>query len=645
MKKKFVLLAFVSLLLLSATLGTSFITQTTCEQTTSSDSFPQAGEFYTLAGRSVNWESVGGENVTSGHDEEIHKWSIQDVVGDVVLVNRTYVVGHIRPQTGENYTDTYDFDCEIATNRTVLSARLKYMRFDTTGFQGTSVDVLDEDVGEHAWAWFPTNLYIGATVNVSWTWDLNFPGDMLCNVTGEQVLEVLGEKQDCWMLHMPTSVTTGGTQGRTETYWIDKDTGIPLKLYSKEWALNGSGGYDEECVLVNTNIDLGPESAEFPSPTYTLTAPATPGFPEVGKFYAWNILVNDWFMSGETNVTGYEEGLCIWLVVGVTDNMALVYEIAWFEYFRLTNDVRELEDVTIWYYNYNININTRVIQSAAGSEYKVNMTSLTYETSNATYLAADVGEETYCWLPKNLNIGAKVNITWRGDFPSGIDNATYTVIDKKIVNSLGTSQVSSVLYMPTTPSIDGMFNHTETWYSDKDVGIPLRVISEKRNVDGNGAHINKPSLIDTNVYLGPNTYVFQTVADSQTFNITVVTNSTIPAQTFDFSQGEKKISFNVTEPSDTTGFCNVTIPKSLLKGSPWKIKIDNTAITDFDEKTDDTHTFLYFTYTHEGPLQLTIEGTGVPEFPLTIILLLLLFIALSLIIITVVFVKHKKKKQ
>ena len=65
---------------------------------------------------------------------------VGDVVGDVVLVNRTYVVAHIEPQTDDNYMDTYDFDCKIATNRTILSAHLKYMRFDTTGFQGASED-------------------------------------------------------------------------------------------------------------------------------------------------------------------------------------------------------------------------------------------------------------------------------------------------------------------------------------------------------------------------------------------------------------------------------------------------------------------------------------------------------------------------
>ena len=59
-------------------------------------------------------------------------------------------------------------------------------------------------------------------------------------------------------------------------------------------------------------------------------------------------------------------------------------------------------------------------------------------------------------------------------------------------------------------------------------------------------------------------------------------------------------------------------------------------------KKPTTHTFLYFTYTHESPLQVTIEGTWVvPEFPPAIILPLLMILSL----ITVVFVKLKEKKQ
>ena len=141
-------------------------------------------------------------------------------------------------------------------------------------------------------------------------------------------------------------------------------------------------------------------------------------------------------------------------------------------------------------------------------------------------------------------------------------------------------------------------------------------------------------------YAAARTYIFDVVVDDINYPVSILSNSTV--SNFNFNKTEMQISFNVTGESGTTGYCNVTIPKSLLRDSPWTIKVDNTTIIDFDEETNDTHTFLYFTYTHESPLQVTIEGTWViAEFPLAIILPLFMILSLA----TAVFVKLKKKKQ
>lgn len=631
--KKFLLLVFVSLFLLSATLGTSFMTYAAYEKTTNSDSidpFPQADKFYTLAGRSVGWEVIDGKKVTTWHSEEIHKWSIQDVVGDVALVNRTYVEAFIQPQTSGNHLDTYDFDYEIATNRTIISARWKIMSFHTTGYLGSGEGLLSKDIGEHTWAWFPTNLYIGAYVLVSWTFDKRFLGDMLYEVVGEEAIRILGEKQDCWMLRMPPAVTQDGTEGRKETYWVDKDAGVPLKLYGQGWALDGSFGWEAESVLVNTNINLGPESTQPPSPTYTLTVPTTPGFPEAGKFWSWYLLEEGCYLSGATNVTYYTEGLLIWWVVNVTDGDALVCSIYWGDFINHALGIEELEAVDVYYRVYNINVTTRRILDVNGTVYGVNMTSLTYEGpfDLTPQLVADIGEETYVWLPTNLYVGAAVNMTWTRDRPSGLDNATYTVIDEKIILALGEPQDSWVLYLPQTPSTDGTWNHTETFYSDKDAGIPLYMFSEGEAVDGNSAYVSKVSLMDTNVDLGPKTYVFPVVADAQTFQIVVVTNSTVPVQTFNFNKEEIEISYNVTGPSGTKGFCNVTIPKNLLTGEPWLILLNVTTPRNFIKTTNDTHTFLYFDFNHSTHLVEIIGTWVVSEFPVVIIMPLFLIATL-----------------
>ena len=508
--RKFVLLAFVSVFLLSATIGNSFVAEAPFEKTASSDSidsFPQAGKFYTLAGRTFNWASVGGENVTTGNDEELYKWSVQDVVGDVVLVNRTLVDSRIEPETGANFTETYDFDYQIAANRTILSVHFNDMVFTTAGFVWSGEGWLDVDVGEHTWAWFSTDLHIGVYVLVGWTNDKNFLDDMLYEVVDDEVIQVIGEKQDCWMLRMPPSVTVDGLRARTETYWVDKDTGIPLKLHGKEWALDGSSGWDEEDVLVHTNIDLGPESADEPSPTYTLTSPTTSGFPEAGEFYTWYYLEEGWYMSGETNITYYIEGFFTIWVVNVTGNEAFVHRIFWFETVSAAEGLEELEAVGIQYYDYIINTNTREILNAAGSFYSINMTSLTYSGEDRTsLLAGDIGEETWYWLPKNLYLGAVVSISWTYDRPSSVDNGTYTVTGEKMVNAFGKPQECWILCMPPTPSIDGTWNYTDTYYSDKDAGIFPVCLTEGWTVDGNSAFVSVLRLIDTNFDLGPSTY-------------------------------------------------------------------------------------------------------------------------------------------
>jgi hypothetical protein len=508
--KKFVLLAFMSLFLLSATLGTGLITQAAYEQTinsNSADAFPQAGKFYTLAGHNVYWEIVDGKNITS-HYEEILKWSVRDVVGDVVFANYTYVNLYINPETGENHVTTLDFDHEISTNRTILSVYWKWMSFTTAGFLGSGERSLDENVGEHTHAWFPKNLSIGDYVPVGWEYDTTFLNDTLYEVVGEEVIQILDEKQDCWIARMPPSITIDGARVRTDMFWVDKDTGVPLKIYSKERSLDDSRGFTDEYVLVHTNINLGPESTQPPSPTYTLTVPTTPGFPEAGKFYAWYMLEEGWYMSGATNVTYYWEGLLLWWVVNVNNDEATVYSVRWYDRVCEGEGVEELEDVEIRYFSYRIGITTREILDATGAQLLVNMTSLTYDGPYdlTSGLAGDIGEETYCWLPTNLYSGAYVNITWTFDGSWRLDNATFTVIDEEIVSALDDTQACWVLYLPSTSSIDGTWNHSQTWYSDKDAGIPLRFVWEGWAVDGSSAFDHALQLIDTNVDLGPYTY-------------------------------------------------------------------------------------------------------------------------------------------
>lgn len=634
------MLIFAVMLLLSATSGKSFMTQASCKQTSISDSitcFPQTGKFYTLAGRVVDWEIVGEKNITS-YDEEITRWSVHDVIGDVVYVNRMYADSYISPANGIDWMDTEDFDYVIATNRTILSVYWKCMSLAMTSSPVSGNRSIEEDVGEHTWAWFPSNLSIGINVNVSFTGDRWFLDDMLFAVIGEDAIRILDKKQDCWIVHMPPSLTKDGARVRTETYWVDKDTLIPLKIYGEAWTLSGLDGFAFEDVLVNTNIDLGPESTQLSSPTYTIPVPITPEFPDAGKFYTWYLIENSLYVSGATNVTYCDDGLFTIWVVNVTGDEAQVYRILWFEDISInaTEGTEKLEAVGIQYYNYTINIKTREILKVAGCLYLIIISSLTYEKIDRTsQLAGDIGEETYYWLPKNLSMGATVNISWTRDMP--IDNGTYSVIGESIISTLDKRQDCWILYMPPTLSIDKTWNYTETYYCDKDTGIILESATNGWAVDGTSADYSTLRFIGTNVDLGPQTYVFPVIADSQTFYVKIMTNSTILIETFNFSKEDVKLSYNVTGPFGTMGFCNVTIPQGLLKG-PWIIKVNSKTIIPNITYTDN-YTFIYFNYNH-STCPIEIFGSWViPE--LLVMAILLLLIAPTLLAFTV----RKKKAR
>jgi hypothetical protein len=97
----------------------------------------------------------------------------------------------------------------------------------------------------------------------------------------------------------------------------------------------------------------------------------------------------------------------------------------------------------------------------------------------------------------------------------------------------------------------------------------------------------------------------------------------------------------VSGETGTSGYCNVTIPKNLLKGEPWKVKVNGTDWT-FTPTQNETHSFIFFTYTHSSTYEVTIQGTGViPEFPSAPILAI--FVVMTLI--TTIIWKNKRKRQ
>jgi len=133
------------------------------------------------------------------------------------------------------------------------------------------------------------------------------------------------------------------------------------------------------------------------------------------------------------------------------------------------------------------------------------------------------------------------------------------------------------------------------------------------------------------------------VYDSATYPVKLVSNSTVSVFRFDHNFN---IRYNVTGPSDTFGFCNVTIPKNLLWGE-YSISIKDSLYADpqkidYIRADNDTHTFLYFTYNHSTTAKARIVTITaqywIPEFPSILPLLIILTI------LTAILTKKKTSK-
>ncbi len=111
---------------------------------------------------------------------------------------------------------------------------------------------------------------------------------------------------------------------------------------------------------------------------------------------------------------------------------------------------------------------------------------------------------------------------------------------------------------------------------------------------------------------------FQVDYGSDSFNVSVKTNSAITNLAFD--QPNKTVSFDVDGENSTQGFCNITMPETLL-GGPYIVKIDNkTILNNYTPPTNGTHSFLFFTYIHSFHTVEIIGTTAIPEFQSFIIL-------------------------
>ncbi|UCE43529.1 MAG: hypothetical protein JSV57_03975 [Candidatus Bathyarchaeota archaeon] len=121
-----------------------------------------------------------------------------------------------------------------------------------------------------------------------------------------------------------------------------------------------------------------------------------------------------------------------------------------------------------------------------------------------------------------------------------------------------------------------------------------------------------------NTHATPTTHVFV----AYDLEVSIHSNSSISA--FQFNGSTKQLSFNVTGPSDTNGFCDISIPDDLLWGdfSVYKNASLLTEDVDYTQTYNGTHYIFNLAYIHSTHV-IKIEGTeAIPEFPSYLILAL-----------------------
>jgi parallel beta-helix repeat protein len=111
------------------------------------------------------------------------------------------------------------------------------------------------------------------------------------------------------------------------------------------------------------------------------------------------------------------------------------------------------------------------------------------------------------------------------------------------------------------------------------------------------------------------------------YSVDTVSNSTIT--NLSFNQPAKTLTFNVTGPSGTMGFCRVAIPKSLMSGG-WIVTVNGTLLSpsNLSIAKDANYTYIYFTYHHSTEAVQITSISVIPEFQPSMLLPLFMIITL-----------------
>jgi hypothetical protein len=136
-------------------------------------------------------------------------------------------------------------------------------------------------------------------------------------------------------------------------------------------------------------------------------------------------------------------------------------------------------------------------------------------------------------------------------------------------------------------------------------------------------HPDTPTL-----FVAPEIYNFNVSIETQNYNITALSNSTITE--FSFNQTLKELKFNAEGLIETTGFCNITIPAELMSGTFTLYKNDTQLVKnlDYTETYNGTYYLFEIHYNHSLHTIRIVSSQVIPDLP-TSLLTILIIISLS----------------
>ena len=255
---------------------------------------------------------------------------------------------------------------------------------------------------------------------------------------------------------------------------------------------------------------------------------------------------------------------------------------------------------------------------------------------NNSYLCEEycVSGGIYLWQSHHNNVYENdiINNSFGANLEDANNNCIY---HNNFINNTFHTHIMGSAFGLTCTWDNGYPSGGNYWSNCTNVDLYSGPYQNETGSDGIGdtPYIINAENIDKYPLMAPYKALDVGVWNDVSYHVDIISNSSVTDIQFNPDIGPF-LKFNVTGDDGTTGFCRVTIPKSLLWAEDgWVITVGENLITNYIKTEDENYTYLFFTYNHTTHIVI-IQGTHViPEFPLAVIpailMVLIIFIAAS----------------